>query len=171
MDAGAWLEWTYRIAQEPRRLLPRYLDTNPRFMLGLARDILRERSRDAHAETLAPAACLRRPVSLVLGGRGFAGPHLVERLWRDGGVAPPSHAELDLIDAGAVPPRGLAGPAAVFHLAAFSSPRLSWEQPREALVTNIGMTLNVLEAVRAEAPGHHRARRVRARSTGGRAAR
>ncbi len=36
------LEWTYRIAQEPRRLLPRYLYTNPRFMLGVARQYARE---------------------------------------------------------------------------------------------------------------------------------
>ena len=38
------LEWIYRIAQEPRRLLPRYLETNPRFMLGFARQYLRERA-------------------------------------------------------------------------------------------------------------------------------
>ena len=37
------LEWTYRIAQEPRRLLPRYLYTNPRFMLGLANQYAHER--------------------------------------------------------------------------------------------------------------------------------
>src|SRR3954467_9310940 len=37
------LEWTYRIAQEPRRLLPRYLYYNPRFMLALARQLGRER--------------------------------------------------------------------------------------------------------------------------------
>ena len=37
------LEWTYRIAQEPRRLLPRYLATNPRFMLGFVRQYLAER--------------------------------------------------------------------------------------------------------------------------------
>jgi N-acetylglucosaminyldiphosphoundecaprenol N-acetyl-beta-D-mannosaminyltransferase len=36
------LEWTYRIAQEPRRLLPRYLDTNPRFLYGVARQYLKE---------------------------------------------------------------------------------------------------------------------------------
>jgi N-acetylglucosaminyldiphosphoundecaprenol N-acetyl-beta-D-mannosaminyltransferase len=36
------LEWTYRIAQEPRRLLPRYLYTNPRFMVGFARQYLSE---------------------------------------------------------------------------------------------------------------------------------
>jgi N-acetylglucosaminyldiphosphoundecaprenol N-acetyl-beta-D-mannosaminyltransferase len=39
------LEWTYRIAQEPRRLLPRYLYYNPRFMLAFARQYLRERRR------------------------------------------------------------------------------------------------------------------------------
>jgi len=36
------LEWTYRIAQEPRRLLPRYLVTNPSFMLNFARQWMRE---------------------------------------------------------------------------------------------------------------------------------
>jgi N-acetylglucosaminyldiphosphoundecaprenol N-acetyl-beta-D-mannosaminyltransferase len=49
-QAPAWmqdrgLEWTYRIAQEPRRLLPRYLYYNPRFMLAFARQYLRERRR------------------------------------------------------------------------------------------------------------------------------
>jgi len=43
------LEWTYRIAQEPRRLLPRYLYTNPRFMVGFARQYLREQRADASA--------------------------------------------------------------------------------------------------------------------------
>ena len=38
------LEWTYRIAQEPRRLLPRYLYYNPRFMAAIARQLLRERT-------------------------------------------------------------------------------------------------------------------------------
>ncbi|MEJ7788555.1 MAG: WecB/TagA/CpsF family glycosyltransferase [Thermoleophilaceae bacterium] len=38
------LEWTYRIAQEPRRLLPRYLNANPRFMAGFAQQYLRERT-------------------------------------------------------------------------------------------------------------------------------
>jgi N-acetylglucosaminyldiphosphoundecaprenol N-acetyl-beta-D-mannosaminyltransferase len=37
------LEWTYRIAQEPRRLLPRYLYYNPRFMAALGRQLARER--------------------------------------------------------------------------------------------------------------------------------
>jgi N-acetylglucosaminyldiphosphoundecaprenol N-acetyl-beta-D-mannosaminyltransferase len=37
------LEWTYRIAQEPRRLLPRYLYFNPRFLISFARQFLLER--------------------------------------------------------------------------------------------------------------------------------
>jgi N-acetylglucosaminyldiphosphoundecaprenol N-acetyl-beta-D-mannosaminyltransferase len=37
------LEWTYRIAQEPRRLLPRYLYYNPRFVLAFTRQLARER--------------------------------------------------------------------------------------------------------------------------------
>ena len=37
------LEWTYRIAQEPRRLLPRYLYYNPAFMVAFARQLRRDR--------------------------------------------------------------------------------------------------------------------------------
>jgi len=37
------LEWIYRIAQEPRRLLPRYLYFNPRFVVAFARQYLAER--------------------------------------------------------------------------------------------------------------------------------
>jgi N-acetylglucosaminyldiphosphoundecaprenol N-acetyl-beta-D-mannosaminyltransferase len=37
------LEWIYRIAQEPRRLLPRYLTTNPRFVVAFARQYLSQR--------------------------------------------------------------------------------------------------------------------------------
>jgi N-acetylglucosaminyldiphosphoundecaprenol N-acetyl-beta-D-mannosaminyltransferase len=39
------LEWIYRIAQEPRRLLPRYLYTNPRFVAAFARQYIAERIR------------------------------------------------------------------------------------------------------------------------------
>jgi N-acetylglucosaminyldiphosphoundecaprenol N-acetyl-beta-D-mannosaminyltransferase len=38
------LEWIYRIAQEPRRLLPRYLYFNPRFVLAFARQYLSRRT-------------------------------------------------------------------------------------------------------------------------------
>ena len=37
------LEWLYRAAQEPKRLLPRYLSTNPRFVVSFARQYLAER--------------------------------------------------------------------------------------------------------------------------------
>jgi N-acetylglucosaminyldiphosphoundecaprenol N-acetyl-beta-D-mannosaminyltransferase len=37
------LEWTYRIAQEPRRLLPRYLYYNPAFLSFFTRQLVREK--------------------------------------------------------------------------------------------------------------------------------
>jgi N-acetylglucosaminyldiphosphoundecaprenol N-acetyl-beta-D-mannosaminyltransferase len=37
------LEWTYRIAQEPRRLLPRYLYYNPAFLASFSRQLVREK--------------------------------------------------------------------------------------------------------------------------------
>jgi N-acetylglucosaminyldiphosphoundecaprenol N-acetyl-beta-D-mannosaminyltransferase len=48
--APAWmqergLEWIYRTMQEPRRLLGRYLSTNPRFVAAFARQYLAERRR------------------------------------------------------------------------------------------------------------------------------
>jgi N-acetylglucosaminyldiphosphoundecaprenol N-acetyl-beta-D-mannosaminyltransferase len=39
------LEWLYRTSQEPKRLLPRYLSTNPRFVASFARQYVAERSR------------------------------------------------------------------------------------------------------------------------------
>jgi N-acetylglucosaminyldiphosphoundecaprenol N-acetyl-beta-D-mannosaminyltransferase len=39
------LEWTYRIAQEPRRLLPRYLYYNPAFLRRFSRQLFREKFR------------------------------------------------------------------------------------------------------------------------------
>jgi N-acetylglucosaminyldiphosphoundecaprenol N-acetyl-beta-D-mannosaminyltransferase len=39
------LEWTYRITQEPRRLLPRYVVHNPRFIARVALQLVRERLR------------------------------------------------------------------------------------------------------------------------------
>ena len=41
------LEWAFRLAQEPRRLWPRYVRYNPRFVLGLARQYARHRRRAA----------------------------------------------------------------------------------------------------------------------------
>ncbi len=90
--------------------------------------------------------------SLVTGGRGFAGRHLVKLI--GDGVHAPSSAELDLCD-GAAARAAIAElePATVFHLAAFSSPSESWEHPDRGLLTNLEMTLSLLEAVRHEAPG------------------
>lgn len=47
-QAPAWmqrhgLEWAYRLAREPRRLWPRYVRYNPRFVLGFARQWARAR--------------------------------------------------------------------------------------------------------------------------------
>jgi len=39
------LEWIYRLAQEPFRLFPRYVRSNPRFVLAFARQYLAERTR------------------------------------------------------------------------------------------------------------------------------
>jgi N-acetylglucosaminyldiphosphoundecaprenol N-acetyl-beta-D-mannosaminyltransferase len=40
---SAGLEWLFRMAQEPRRLAPRYVRYNPLFVLGFARQYLRHR--------------------------------------------------------------------------------------------------------------------------------
>jgi N-acetylglucosaminyldiphosphoundecaprenol N-acetyl-beta-D-mannosaminyltransferase len=50
------LEWTYRIAQEPRRLLPRYLYFNPKFLAGFTRQLLRERRGMHRAHPAEPGA-------------------------------------------------------------------------------------------------------------------
>jgi len=93
--------------------------------------------------------------ALVTGGSGFAGRHLVELLEHTGGepVSAPPSSELNLCDAAAVRARVAdSQPTRIFHLAAFSSPSKSWERPDQGLLTNLQMTLNLLEAVRHEAP-------------------
>ena len=93
-------------------------------------------------------------MQLVTGGGGFAGGHLVELLEARGeSPTAPGREELDLLDRAAVTSvvRDLQ-PATVFHLAAFTSPQLSWERPDEVLLTNFAMTVNLVEAVREHAP-------------------
>lgn len=92
--------------------------------------------------------------AFVTGGGGFAGRHLVARLEDLGRtVVAPSHGELELADAGAVRSAvAAAEPDEVFHLAARASVARSWEEPGPTLVGNLELTLNLLEAVRREAP-------------------
>lgn len=91
---------------------------------------------------------------LVTGGAGFAGRHLRDRLRLEGvECLAPARDAIDLCDDESVLRLVRdAQPSTVFHLAAFSSPSLSLERPAEALLTNVAMTLSVLEAVRRQAP-------------------
>ena len=89
--------------------------------------------------------------AFVTGGSGFVGGHLVAELG-DRAVAP-TRAELDLLDGEAVR-RALADarPECVFHLAAHASVARSWEEPGAVMRDNLTMTVNLLEALRQEAP-------------------
>jgi GDP-4-dehydro-6-deoxy-D-mannose reductase len=89
--------------------------------------------------------------AFVTGAAGFVGRHLIAEL--TGPVAAPDRSELNLLDAEAVlAALASAAPATVFHLAALASVGRSWEEPAEVLRQNVGMTVNLLEAVRREAP-------------------
>jgi GDP-4-dehydro-6-deoxy-D-mannose reductase len=92
---------------------------------------------------------------LITGASGFAGRHLVAACRADGDEvieAPPSRVA-DLRDAeAAVGVVAAARPQIVYHLAAQAHVGRSWEDPASTLAGNLAMTLNMLEAVRAEAP-------------------
>ncbi|HLM27090.1 MAG TPA: GDP-mannose 4,6-dehydratase [Thermoleophilaceae bacterium] len=107
------------------------------------------------ARPAAGRAAERLSRALVTGGGGFVGRHLVEHLRSRGDeVTAPPREVLELEDPHAV--RGAVaalGPDAVYHLAAQASVPASWEDPRSTLSANLDTTLNVLEAVRHEAPG------------------
>ena len=87
----------------------------------------------------------------VTGGHGFAGRHLLDLL--EGDAVAPSRDELDLLDGDAVRQMLAAtGPDVAFHLAALPSVGRSWREPARVISENVAMTVNVLEAVRLEAP-------------------
>jgi GDP-4-dehydro-6-deoxy-D-mannose reductase len=88
--------------------------------------------------------------AFVTGGSGFAGSHLLDLL---PGATAPSREELDLLDGDAVSAAVReSAPDTVWHLAALASVGRSWEAPAETIAENVAMTVNLLEAVRTEAP-------------------
>lgn len=97
--------------------------------------------------------------TLITGGGGFAGGHLrtaceaageeVMCVARSGG-----DVRADLTDAAqAREAVAAARPDVVHHLAARAHVGTSWREPGAYLHDNVAMTLNLLEAVREEAPG------------------
>jgi GDP-4-dehydro-6-deoxy-D-mannose reductase len=105
---------------------------------------------------------------LITGASGFAGGWLARACTDAGddvvGVArrvpgvseraPFTDVQLDLRDGPAVRSevRSIA-PDVVYHLAALSSVGRSWENPAETVQDNVATAVNVLEALRHEAPG------------------
>lgn len=92
---------------------------------------------------------------VITGASGFAGRHLAAACAAAGDeVVPVSRsAGVDLLDADAARAAiARARPRVVYHLAARAHVGASWRDPAGTLHDNVAMTLNVLEAVRAEAP-------------------
>jgi GDP-4-dehydro-6-deoxy-D-mannose reductase len=96
--------------------------------------------------------------ALITGAFGFAGRHL-SRACREAGdeVAELGHAtgelRADLTDAAAA--RAVVAdvrPDVVYHLAARAHVGRSWSEPAPTLLDNSAITLNLLEAVRSQAP-------------------
>jgi GDP-4-dehydro-6-deoxy-D-mannose reductase len=99
---------------------------------------------------------------VITGASGFAGGHLstacvaagddVVSLTRTGGG--PGGVTVDLLDADATRAAiAAARPDVVYHLAALAHVGRSWSDPGATLAQNQSMTLNVLDALRTDAPG------------------
>ncbi len=116
---------------------------------------------------------LRGRTALVTGADGFIGSHLVERLVADGarvrafcfynsqgswgwldGAAPEVRAALDVrlgdVRDARLVEEACAGVEVVFHLAALIAIPYSYAAPQSFVETNVGGTLNVLEACRRQ---------------------
>jgi GDP-4-dehydro-6-deoxy-D-mannose reductase len=94
--------------------------------------------------------------ALITGAGGFAGGHLAAhcRACGDDVAAVSRSTGADLLDAGAARAAiADARPDVVYHLAARAHVGESWEDPGRFLRENLAMALNVLDAVREEAPG------------------
>jgi GDP-4-dehydro-6-deoxy-D-mannose reductase len=100
----------------------------------------------APAESVEPASALSGRI-LVTGARGFAGSHLIRRLGERA-----VRADVDVLDADALREVIRAErPRAVVHLAAAASVLQSWNRGAEAWQVNAVGTVNLLDAVAAEA--------------------
>jgi GDP-4-dehydro-6-deoxy-D-mannose reductase len=100
---------------------------------------------------------------LITGASGFAGGHLavacvaagdeVVGLSRTGLVPAGEGRSVDLRDAEQTHAAVRAArPEVLYHLAALSSVGRSWEKPTQTMIENTATAVNVLEAVRREAP-------------------
>ena len=92
---------------------------------------------------------------LVTGAEGFTGRHVLDAAAADGAeVVATGRRTADLTNAEAAR-RAVADarPDLVAHLAALAHVGRSWRDPSATLARNQAMTLNLLEAVRTEAPG------------------
>jgi GDP-4-dehydro-6-deoxy-D-mannose reductase len=92
---------------------------------------------------------------LITGGSGFAGRHLAAACAGAGDALTTAEraSGVDLLDPESTRAAvAAAAPEVVYHLAARAHVGHSWEDPLGTLQDNVAMTVNLLEAVRAEAP-------------------
>ncbi len=104
--------------------------------------------------------------ALVIGGGGFAGHHLIERLSQNTGLDVfatklkgenaaelfgVEYLELDITDYNStISVIDRVKPHFIYHLAAQSSAALSWKLPQKTFEVNVGGTLNILEAMKSQ---------------------